>query len=260
MSKASVYLLLTVVFVAVGIWGLVHGLNPGGKLRVDDLSFGSSRTGLQAENPEFEAGEMLWLTFKVRGCAADNLQNCNGVLDVKVEGPADFNLPRGQGPFQFRKNSDITHLDYNEKVRVPRDAATGEYKLIITVDDTVADKKVERTFDFSVKADPAMQNVDRRAYGQYLACQSNVKNVATGLEMWSTDNEGRYPGSLAQLVPDYLRAIPTCPSAGTDSYSPTYRSSTDPDVFTVLCQGAHHTDAGAPENYPEYSSVTGIKD
>jgi len=54
-------------------------------------------------------------------------------------------------------------------------------------------------------------------------CHNNLKNVGIALEMYSTDFAGRYPkddpehwyteeASLRQLTPNYLRAIPTCPS------------------------------------------------
>lgn len=61
-----------------------------------------------------------------------------------------------------------------------------------------------------------------RCGGQYTACLNNLKNVGTALEMYSTDAAGRYPGKLAQLVPNYLKTIPTCSTAGRDTYSDNY--------------------------------------
>lgn len=61
-----------------------------------------------------------------------------------------------------------------------------------------------------------------RSLGQYSSCLSNLKNVGTALEMYSTDAAGRYPARLAQLVPNYLVSIPTCPTAGRDTYSANY--------------------------------------
>ncbi len=59
---------------------------------------------------------------------------------------------------------------------------------------------------------------------QERGCLSNLKDVGTAMEMYSTDYAGRYPmvpGSrqftdqlvpLAQLKPGYLKAVPTCPT------------------------------------------------
>ena len=56
-----------------------------------------------------------------------------------------------------------------------------------------------------------------RAQGQVTACKSNLKNIATALEMYSTDYGGRFPTAIASggaLTPNYLRTLPTCPAAG----------------------------------------------
>lgn len=45
-------------------------------------------------------------------------------------------------------------------------------------------------------------------------CRSNLKNLGTALEMYSTDACGRYPSSLSSLTPDYLVTLPTCPASG----------------------------------------------
>lgn len=88
-----------------------------------------------------------------------------------------------------------------------------------------------------------------------IACSSNLKNIATALEMYSTDYQGRYPAKLAELTPDYLRSIPQCPAAGSDSYSATYKHTDKPYSFEVACQGDHH---GQGTNLPSYNSETGI--
>lgn len=97
-----------------------------------------------------------------------------------------------------------------------------------------------------------------RGQGQFVACESNLKNIGTALEMYSTDNMGRYPTSLKQLTPDYLRSIPTCPAAGNDTYSSSYTSSKNPDAYTFCCSGKNHTNEGAGENYPQYNSMQGL--
>ena len=88
-------------------------------------------------------------------------------------------------------------------------------------------------------------------------CRSNLKNVATALEMYSTDNSGRYPFKLAQLCPNYLVRIPECPAAGKDTYTQTYARAEAVDQYAVYCSGSHH--ALAP-NLPAYDSHLGLLD
>ena len=64
-----------------------------------------------------------------------------------------------------------------------------------------------------------------RTGGVFTACKSNCKNIGTALEMYSTDWEGKYPSDMASLIPNYLKVIPECPAAGTDTYSRFYSNS-----------------------------------
>lgn len=93
---------------------------------------------------------------------------------------------------------------------------------------------------------------------EMVGCKSNLKNLGTACEMWSTDNQGRYPARPEQLLPNYLRRIPTCPVAGKDTYSEGYRSATGPDAYSWVCQGNHHAWAGVPDDYPRYNSAQGL--
>ena len=45
-------------------------------------------------------------------------------------------------------------------------------------------------------------------------CKVNLLNMATGMEMYSTDHHGRYPDSYEKLLPSYLQALPVCPEGG----------------------------------------------
>lgn len=97
-----------------------------------------------------------------------------------------------------------------------------------------------------------------RGMGQLTACKSNLKNIGTAAEMFATDHGGKYPQSTSELVPNYLKTIPTCPAAGADTYSATWKAATDPDRFEVACGGNHHADAGLGENSPAYDSKLGL--
>ncbi|MGV8120093.1 MAG: protein kinase [Candidatus Xenobiia bacterium LiM19] len=99
-----------------------------------------------------------------------------------------------------------------------------------------------------------------RHSGQLTACKSNLKNIGTAMEMYSTDNKGRYPPALSYLTPGYLRTIPTCASAGSDTYSESYTFRQNPDVYTIYCKGSHHSDIYHCSNYPQYDAIEGLYD
>jgi hypothetical protein len=88
------------------------------------------------------------------------------------------------------------------------------------------------------------------------ACKSNLKNIGTALELYSSDNGGRFPSTLAVLVPNMLKSLPTCPAAGRVTYA--YVSHHEPDAYTLACGGGSHEDVGTPSNFPQYSSVQGL--
>ena len=104
--------------------------------------------------------------------------------------------------------------------------------------------------------------VRARAQGHVTACKSNLKNIGTALEMYATDNQGRYPSPLGKLTSGsmggYLKQIPTCPAASSDTYTASYKSTTNPDIFTVYCNGTNHSAVELPANYPAFDSVSGL--
>ncbi|MCE7872894.1 hypothetical protein DYH09_21285 [bacterium CPR1] len=85
--------------------------------------------------------------------------------------------------------------------------------------------------------------------GVSTACKSNLKNIATALEMFSTDNKGAYPPQLAGLTPNYLKLIPNCPGAGFDTYSSSFESHTAPlEKLKIECPGHHAENAECRAN------------
>ena len=97
------------------------------------------------------------------------------------------------------------------------------------------------------------------------ACKSNCKNIATALEMYASDNGGRYPATLQQLLPgNYLGKLPTCPEARRMNYT-NYRSCQTPDSFSFTCVGNNHAKAytgftTSSANFPQYSAESGLLD
>lgn len=95
-----------------------------------------------------------------------------------------------------------------------------------------------------------------KAQNQCHQCSINIQNIATTLEFYSGDNEGKYPDKLSKLTPKYLKTIPTCSSAGKDTYSSSYRVSPDKDFWLLSCSGNNHENVGVPPNYPHCNSNT----
>ena len=92
----------------------------------------------------------------------------------------------------------------------------------------------------------------KKAQGDVITCESNEKNIGTALEMYSTDNCGRYPRNLSALAPEYLPVIPTCPAARRDSYSSGYQVACNPDNYSFCCSGDNHAAANLKANCPRY--------
>lgn len=77
------------------------------------------------------------------------------------------------------------------------------------------------------------------AIGQLTACQSNLHTLGVMAWDWARTNQGRFPADLGVLVQaGQLRAVPTCPSAGTVTYA--YQRARDGKNFTLTCRGDNH--------------------
>jgi len=107
-----------------------------------------------------------------------------------------------------------------------------------------------------------------RAQGQLAACESNLKNIATALEMYATDYSGDYPvtASVSLLTSTatggaYMKAMPNCPSITTAPYD--YTANGSPDNFTLTCGAATAHIAtgtvGTAGNWPQYTPGEGVK-
>lgn len=69
-------------------------------------------------------------------------------------------------------------------------------------------------------------------------CRSNLKNVATAIEMYQTDWNGASPSTLASLTPNYLKTLPKCPadSASEESLNWTL----EPHQQILICDNPVH--------------------
>lgn len=105
-----------------------------------------------------------------------------------------------------------------------------------------------------------------RSRGQLTACKSNLKNIGTAFEMYSTDWSGKYPATMDLLTPNYLKTIPECPAAGSVTYtmetgeSSIYNTAGFQDYYFVQCEGPNHKAVSVPRNYPQYDGIQGLID
>ncbi|MDQ7822354.1 MAG: protein kinase [Candidatus Eremiobacteraeota bacterium] len=97
-----------------------------------------------------------------------------------------------------------------------------------------------------------------RSSGQLTGCKSNVKNIGTALEMYASDNDKLYPLTIEKVTPMYLKIIPTCPSAGRDTYRESYMLNAGRDAYTIYCRGSFHKEIMCGPDFPQYDSVQGL--
>ncbi len=110
-----------------------------------------------------------------------------------------------------------------------------------------------------------------RVSGQIAACESNIKNIATALELYAEDNKNKYPADLNILVKEkeggpYIKIIPVCPAGSGDLFVGVYRQdssvyeykiSRNGNNFTIWCVN-NHMPAGMGRGYPQYSPGEGL--
>ena len=99
--------------------------------------------------------------------------------------------------------------------------------------------------------------------GMFTACKSNLKNIATAYEMYSTDWDGAYPESLSILTPNYLKTVARCPAAQESAYKVECENhdlgkGRFAGSYLIQCEGEHHASVGARRNFPQYSSTEGL--
>lgn len=176
---------------------------------------------------------------------------------LAADDPAILKMPDGSTR-QF-DNSDQALSTVVEAVRAGQDGTMevlyhGESLKVIAQGDAVEVTFGQET-KRSTRAEFLAHMANAKDDGELMTCKVNLKNFATALEMWSSDHQGRYPATLAEITPDYLRIIMVCPAHGKDTYSSTYEATTNPDHFRLNCSGGH---PGGTLGYPAYDSDTGL--
>lgn len=89
---------------------------------------------------------------------------------------------------------------------------------------------------------------------QLRACRGNLRSLARALELYTADHPGQPGPPLTELVPGYLKKLPTCPAANSDTYSEVDWSG---ENFTVCCRGNHHAALKVPADHPTFNFSSG---
>jgi len=107
-----------------------------------------------------------------------------------------------------------------------------------------------------------------RASGHLCLCESQIKDLATALEVYATENNGLYPEGFYKLLEisknknPYMSKIPDCKKSnpshgGKNLTSYKYIRSDDCKNFTMWCI-QNHIDCGMKEGYPQYNPYQGL--
>jgi prepilin-type N-terminal cleavage/methylation domain-containing protein len=102
--------------------------------------------------------------------------------------------------------------------------------------------------------------IHARSMAQLTGCKSNLKNIATALEAYSVDNGGHYPSSLGLITPNYIKTLPQCPTAASNTYVGSYAFTINPDSYDFYCAGTYHSPMAVPADYPQWHSTSGLQE
>lgn len=90
-------------------------------------------------------------------------------------------------------------------------------------------------------------------------CAINLQTVDLALRNYAHAHDHQFPKKLGELIPAYLPAIPRCPVARKDTFSPGYSVGSEFEVFTLTCAGRHHKAVGLGKGFPRLYSEGGLK-
>ncbi|MFP4499249.1 MAG: hypothetical protein ACLFQV_13655 [Vulcanimicrobiota bacterium] len=110
-----------------------------------------------------------------------------------------------------------------EKIVIPKDPATGK-EFIYTMKDNGKSYTLEvpdpKKYGVSSLE---LSNVDWGGFARIaeerkqkflqMICIENIKTIATAVEYYAKDHQGKFPVLLKDLIPSYLKTMPVCPAS-----------------------------------------------
>jgi len=100
---------------------------------------------------------------------------------------------------------------------------------------------------------------NRAAVQQAETCAAQLESLAEAIELYRADDEygQSLPENLGDLVSaGYLDRLPSCPSAGKDTCTASYRH--HDGTYVLACKGQHHAAAGLANNSPWIDAGKGL--
>lgn len=92
--------------------------------------------------------------------------------------------------------------------------------------------------------------------GLFYSCEANLRNIFTACEMYNVDHNGIYPSKLEDLIPEYLKNLPKCPSAEKMTYVYNLKNAKD---YTIYCSGENHKDIIGDNEGPRFNYENGLE-
>ncbi|MFH1453028.1 MAG: hypothetical protein ABIH00_03485 [Armatimonadota bacterium] len=93
--------------------------------------------------------------------------------------------------------------------------------------------------------------------GLFSSCCANLKVLSSGCEIYSIDNNGKYPKDLEELVETgYFDELPECPACGEMSYICVPDNEGN---YIIYCSGKHHKELIGNKDGPVFNLQTGLE-
>lgn len=91
-------------------------------------------------------------------------------------------------------------------------------------------------------------------------CTDNCRKLESALKNYAAEHSGAYPEKLSNLIPTYIKKIPSCPAKWKDTYSARYKSYSFPGLkyCRFYCCGNNHAFGKTSEDFPRYNSYDGV--
>lgn len=96
----------------------------------------------------------------------------------------------------------------------------------------------------SITFAPEATNPAHLSRSRLVNCSIRLDGLVRGFRTYAEKHGGSYPTSIEQLIQGQYPVFATC-----ESGSP-YVLQMKADHFTIHCSGAHHREAGCPDDYP----------
>gem|GEM_PF-3225223 len=90
--------------------------------------------------------------------------------------------------------------------------------------------------------------------GKLLSCKVNLERIIpVALEKYASNNNGKYPEKLYDIIPGYLKEVSVCPAGGMYVYRK------EKGDYILVCSGEAHKNMGIKGDYPRFTHLKGLE-